>query len=305
MIKIQHFARQFVLLLLVLFTGLAQAQENQPLESSSAENKGFLWQVSDNNSSVYLLGSVHFANADYYPLSRATDKAFAAADTLAVEVDITSLDPIKTQQLMSRMGNYQDGRTLKDVLSPETYQELEAYLEKQRIPLSLIGNQKPGMLIMSLTSMELMKLGMLPQFGIDQHFLTRAKGSKRIVELESLQQQLELLLNMDNPDQAISQTLEEFPTFPELASQLFSAWQSGDTTQMELLLIDEPLQKYPESRAFFDKMFTERNLTMTDKIKGYLDEDSTVFVVVGAGHLIGEQGIVKLLKEAGFKAERH
>jgi len=52
-------------------------------------------------------------------------------------------------------------------------------------------------------------------------------------------------------------------------------------------------------------MFTERNLTMTDKIKGYLDEDSTVFVVVGAGHLIGEQGIVKLLKKAGFKAERH
>ena len=304
MIKVQHFARQFVLLLLVLFTGLAQAQENQLLESSSAENKGFLWQVSDNNSSVYLLGSVHFANADYYPMSRATNKAFAAADTLAVEVDITNLDPIKTQQLMYHMGNYQDGRTLKDVLSPETYQKLETYLENQRIPLRLIGNQKPGMLIMSLTSMELMKLGMSPEFGIDQHFLTRAKGNKRIVELESLQQQLELLLNMDNPDQAINQTLEEFPTFPELASQLLSAWQSGSTTQMEELLIDEPLQKYPESQTFFDKMFTERNLSMAEKIKGYLKEDNTVFVVVGAGHLIGDQGIVNLLKEAGLKTDR-
>lgn len=310
MIKARLLIQQLALMLMVALCAPFALADSQPAASlapqnSTTENKGFLWKVSDSNSSIYLLGSVHFANADYYPMSRAINAAFKASDTLAVEVDISNLDPTRTQQLLLHMGNYQDQRTLKDELSPDTYQKLETYLANARLPIRLVEKQKPGMLIMSLTSLELAKLGMSPEFGIDQHFLKLAKGNKPIVELETLQQQLDLLLNIEDPDQAMTQTLEEFPTFPELASKLFNAWQSGDTTQMEQLLIDEPLQKYPDSKPFFDKMFTERNLTMTDKITGYLEQDSTVFVVVGAGHLIGEGGIVSLLKEAGFKTQRH
>jgi len=294
--QILSHARQFVLFFVfALCTTWAQAQEN----------RGFLWKVSDSNSSVYLLGSVHFANANYYPMSQAIEAAFAEASTLAVEVDITSIDPIKTQQMMQQMGHYQDGRTLKDDLSPETWRKLEDYLAHQSIPTHLVVAQKPGMLIMTLTSMELMKLGMSPQFGIDLHFLSRAKGKKQIIELETLEQQMELLLDMDDGDIAMNQTLDEFPTFPELSNQLLSAWQSGDTSIMQTLLIDEPLQKYPESKQYFDKMFTDRNLTMTDKIRGYLDDNKTYFVIMGAGHLIGEEGIISLLKEKNLKVERH
>lgn len=297
MIKAFHFARQFVLLFaLALYASWAQAAE---------ENKGFLWKVSDSNSTVYLLGSVHFANSNYYPMSGAIEAAFAEADTVAVEVDMTSIDPIKTQQMMQEMGSYQDGRTLQDELSPETWRKLEDYLAQQGIPAHLVISQKPGMLIMTLTSMELMKLGMSPQFGIDLHFLSRAKGNKRVVELETLEQQMELLLDMDDGDVAMNQTLEEFPSFPELSNQLFNAWQSGDTSIMQKLLIDEPLQKYPESKEYFDKMFTDRNRTMTEKIRNYLGGTNTYFVIVGAGHLIGDQGIVNLLEGKGYKVERH
>jgi len=121
MINAPQLARQLVL----FFTLVLCAIGLQAQESSVTENKGFLWKVSDNDSSVYLLGSVHFANADYYPMSRAIETAFAETDTLAVEIDVTSLDPLKTQRLMQEMGNYSDGRTLKDELSPETLQKLE------------------------------------------------------------------------------------------------------------------------------------------------------------------------------------
>lgn len=295
------FTRQLVLFFTLALCAIGlQAQENL-----APENKGFLWKVSDSDSSVYLLGSVHFANADYYPMSRNIEAAFAEANTLAVEIDITSLDPLKTQLLMQEMGNYSDGRTLKDELSPETLQKLEVYLGQKGFPSHLFMSQKPGMLIMSLTSMELMNLGMLPQFGIDMHFLARTKGNKHIVELETLEQQLELLLNMDNGDAALAQTLDEFPTFPVLSKQLFRAWQTGDTHIMQSLLIDEPLQKYPESKEYFDKLFTDRNITMTEKVKGFLDDNKTYFVIVGAGHLIGEDGVVNLLEENGFRVERH
>jgi uncharacterized protein YbaP (TraB family) len=301
MIKARRLIQPLVLLLMVaLYAPFALAES----QSSITENKGFLWKISDSNSSIYLLGSVHFANADYYPMSRAINAAFKASDTLAVEIDINSLDPTRTQQLLLQMGHYQDQRTVKDELSPATYQKLEAYLANAGLPIHLVEKQKPGMLIISLTSRELTELGMVPEFGIDQHFLTLAKGNKPIVQLETLQQQLDLLLNIEDPDQAMIQSLEEFPTFPDLASRLFNAWQSGDTSQIEQLLINEPLQKHPDSKAFFDKMFTARNLTMSDKIKGYLAEDRTVFVVVGAGHLIGEGGIVNLLEKKDFTVQR-
>ena len=300
MIKTLRLTRQFVLFFIIALSAtFAQSQEN-----STPPNKGFLWKISDNDSKVYLLGSVHFANADYYPMSQAIEQAFAASNTLVVELDASSLDPLKTQQLIQQMGSYQDGRTLQEELKPETYRKLEAYLARQSIPTHLVNAQKPGMLIMTLTSMELMKLGMLPQFGIDLHFLTRAKGKKGIEELETLEQQLDLLLNMDNPDLAMQQTLEEFPHFPELSAQLFKAWQTGDTTIMQQLLIDEPLQKYPESKPYFDKMFTERNISMAKKVEGFLGNNKTAFVIVGAGHLIGQDGVIHLLKEKGFKVER-
>lgn len=291
-----HFARQFfILFVLVLSASWAQAQEN----------KGFLWKVSDSNSSVYLLGSVHFANANYYPMSQAIETAFAEADVLGVEVDMTAIDPVKTQQMIQQMGTYPPGHTLQDELSPETWLALENYLALQGIPAHLVINQKPGMLIMTLTSMELMKLGMSPQFGIDLHFLSRAKGKKQIVELETLEQQMALLLKMDDGDAAMRQTLDEFPTFPALSDHLFSAWQSGDTRSLEKLLIEEPLQKYPESKPYFDKMFTERNIKMAEKVRSYLGNNKTYLVIVGAGHLIGDQGIVSLLEQKGLKVERY
>jgi uncharacterized protein len=315
MIKARLLIRQLAPMMMVaLYAPCALADSHPPIslaqqspitDSPLSQNKGFLWEVSDSNSSIYLLGSVHLANTDYYPMSNAINAAFEASDTLAVEVDITNLDPIRTHQLLLHMGSYKDPHTVKDELSPETYQKLETYLENARLPMRLVEKQRPGMLIMSLSSIELAKLGMSPQFGIDQHFLTLAKGNKPIIELESLQQQLDLLLNIEDPDQAMTQALEEFPSFPELARKLLNAWKSGDATQMEQLLIDEPLQKYPDSKAFFDKMFTARNLTMAEKIKGFLAENNRVFVVTGAGHLIGEQGVVSLLKVAGFKTQRH
>lgn len=289
------FSRQLVLLFSLALCAL----------SVHAENKGFLWKVSDNDSSVYLLGSVHFANADYYPMSDNVEAAFTEADTLAVEIDVTSLDPLKTQRLMQTLGNYSPGHSLKDDLSPQTLHKLDSYLAKKGLPSHLFMNQRPGMLIMTLTSMELMNLGMLPQFGIDLHFLSRARGNKHIVELETLEQQMELLLNIENGDAALAQTLDEFPDFPVLSRQLLKAWQSGDTHSMQTLLIDEPLQKYPESKDYFDKLFTERNITMTEKVKSFLDDNKTCFVIVGAGHLIGEEGIVERLKKDGFKVTRH
>jgi len=275
------------------------------LQVSKAESSsGFLWEVSNDQQRVYLLGSIHFANASFYPLRDEINTAFAQADSLAVEVDIGALDPAAMQQMLLHKGAYQDGTTIKDHISAETYRLLTQYLERHGLPVELFDRYKPGMLVMTLSSMELMRLGLSPTQGIDNHFLNRARGVKPIETLETLEQQLDLMIDNDHGEQQLRQTLEEFANYPELLEKLTTIWQQGDTEQLAELLIHKPLRDYPQSRPIFEKLFIQRNHQMTEKIMAYLASGNTYFVVVGAGHMVGEEGIIELLRGAGFSVQR-
>ncbi len=281
-----------LLLLLCLQPALAQ------------QDKAFIWEVSNGNSQVYLMGSIHFASADFYPLRPEIEKAFESSNNLVVEVDIGNIDPSTTQTLLLTKGTYPGNQTIKDHLSRQTYQLLLDYLDKQGIPANLFQKYKPGMLVMTLTSMELMKYGLSPDQGIDLHFLRKARGKKNILELETLEQQLDMLMNMPQGDQMLSQTIKEFHVYPQLMQSLISSWKTGSTGQLTEVLIDKPLREYPGSRPVFERMFVDRNYKMVKKIKHYLGTGKSYFVVVGAGHLVGKQGIIDLLEKSGYRANR-
>lgn len=292
---VQHYFKAlFPFILLLLFLNTAQAQQD----------RGLIWEVKSDRSSLYLLGSIHFASPDFYPLRREILQAFHRSDNLVVEVDIATVDPIATQQLMMRQGTYQGQDTLRDHISDSTYHLLEQHLKRQNLSAELFAKHKPGLLVMTLTSMELIKHGLTPDQGIDLHFLSRARGTKNIVELETLEEQLDLLLNMEHGDLMLKQTLEEFDSYGELIKSITRAWKQGSTRQLEEILIDMPLREYPESRPTFEKMFIQRNLKMTQKIKGYLKSGQSYFVVVGAGHLVGDRSIVDLLQRAGYRVKQ-
>ncbi|MCF7980475.1 MAG: TraB/GumN family protein [Pseudomonadales bacterium] len=269
--------------------------------SYAQENRGFIWEVEFSGKSLYLLGSIHFANADFYPLRKEIEIAFAKSDHLAVEVDIATVDPIQTQAYLFEIGTYPAGETIRDHIDPTTFRLLEQHLSKRHLPTPLFLQYKPGMLVMSLTSLELINLGLSPDQGLDLHFLSRARGNKTIVELETLEQQLDLLVNMRESQQMLRQTLEEFEEYPQLMTSLVDIWKRGDTEQLNDLLIEKPLRDFPDSRPVFEKMFIQRNKQMVEKIKSFLHTNNRYFVVVGAGHLIGNHGIVDLLQKAGYK----
>lgn len=268
------------------------------------QDRGFIWEVKRKNSLVYLMGSIHFANPDFYPLRDEIETAFNRTDNLVVEIDIAAVDPIQTQMYLMQEGTYQGNETIRDNVSPKTFRMLEKYLEKRGLPQEMFLRYKPGMLVMTLTSMELMRMGLSPDQGIDVHFLSHARGRKNILELETMEQQLELMLNLGKGDQVLRQTLEEFDTYPQLMRSLIDSWKRGDTEQLEELLITKPLRDYPGSRPSFEKLFIQRNLQMAKKIKTFLNSGGSYFVVVGAGHLVGKGSIVDLLQQAGYRVRQ-
>ncbi len=288
------FGNFFFLLLLLFLSNTSQAQQD----------KGFIWEVSGVSGKVHLLGSLHFANANFYPLRKEIQQAFLKSNNLVVEVDVNKIDPQTVQRLLIEKGTYSSFDTLENHVSAKTYQRILQYFQQRNIPPTLFDKYKPGMLVMALTSMELEKMGMSPDFGIDLYFTEQARGKKQILELETLNDQLDLLLNLDDSDQLLMQTLDEFKDYPKLTRTLIKAWKTGDTKLLKRLLIDKPLQEYPESKSTFDKMITRRNYQMVAKITDYLKTGDSYFIVVGAGHMVGKQGIIDLLEQNGFQVNQ-
>lgn len=262
------------------------------------------WQIQGQNAQVVLLGSVHMAYAEIYPLRDALEQAFAEADKLVVEVDIGGANTLAIQQLMLERGMLPEGESLQQYLSPQTWADLQHYLRSRGLPVDMFARLRPGLVVTTLSSMRIAELGMRPELGIDRHFLDRAKDKKPIMELESVQQQIELLLAFPEPDLLISQTLVQLDEIDLYLRPIYDAWRAGDPQLLNRLLLVDEQERNPQFQPVYDLFFVQRNRAMTEKIDSYLRGKGSYFVVVGAGHLVGDEGIISLLLQRGYRAQQ-
>jgi uncharacterized protein YbaP (TraB family) len=269
----------------------------------AAGDRGLIYRVGGGD--VYLLGSIHMATSDFYPLRAAIETAFAQADTLAVELNINAIDPVRLQSWIAQHGVYPPGETLRDHLRPETWRRLQDHLQQQHLDAGLIAHQKPGLVVIALSAAQLGGIGFSPALGIDAHFLDQAGAQhKNIVELESLEQQLTLLSTMPDADLLIGQAIDQASALNAAMDALCTAWKRGDADALANFLLNDDLRAHPEYRALFDRLYTQRNRAMAARIQEFLTSGKRYFVVVGAAHLIGAEGIVALLKRDGIAVEQ-
>jgi len=300
--KFRKVRYHFIIITCLLFL-LPRAAFSQ--EQNAQTKKSFLWQVQSPTSTVYLLGSIHFMKKDMYPLNPAVEAAFDEAAYLVVEVNPLTVDQKKMQHEILRKGMYQGDKTVKDDLSEEVFGMLKAHLEKNNLPMANLMKYKPGMIVMTLASLQLMKLGFSPEYGIDLHFVKKAQGERPILELETMDEQLALLLDSTmNDDLIVKNSILEWEKTEGLMEKTISLWKTGNAEQMTKVIIKGPLKANPELLPVYQKMFFDRNKKMAMKIKKFLETEQTYFVVVGSGHLIGEKGIIHLLKEEGYSVNQ-
>lgn len=273
-------------------------------EALSQSQKSFLWKVQSKAGTVYVLGSLHFAKEDIYPLNQKIENAFDQSDSLVVEANIGDIKKIDIQKLVER-AVYPDNDTLEKHISPETLESLRKETGGLSIPFELLNKQKPWFLAMTLASLESIKLGLDPSLGIDHYFLSKAEGKKKILELESIDYQINLLSGFSDEDQELFliYTLKDLHIMEQEVNQLTQAWVSGDTKSMESLLT-KSLSEDKRLSAIFEKLIFERNRRMVSKIEDFLRTKGTYFVIVGAGHLVGSQGVIELLRGKGYLIEQ-
>jgi uncharacterized protein YbaP (TraB family) len=262
------------------------------------------WQVAGDSARLTLLGSVHMAFPDVYPLREELETAFENADALVVEVDITGPGAAEIQRLLLDEGMLPAGQTVEHYLSTPVWHSLQAYMDRHALPGDSVVRMKPGLLATTLSALRLAEFGMQVEHGIDRHFLNRVQGDKPVLELESPAEQVALLLDFPDPDLLMAQTLLQLEDMEAIIAPVYEAWLEGDSTTLYQLLLAQERARHPEFEAIYQRFFDDRNHAMADRLTELLAGEGHYFVVVGAGHLVGEEGIIALLQRAGFTISR-
>lgn len=262
-----------------------------------------VFSVASDQASVVLLGSVHMAYETLYPLRPAIEEAFSAADALVVEVDVSGTNGARIQQLFLEQGTLPPGQSLQDQLSVESLTALKAYLSRRSLALDHFERLKPGLLVLSLSSLRLEELGLDMRWGIEQHFLRQLAPAQAVLELESAEQQVALLLDFPEADQLLAQNLRELEQAESMLLPIYQAWLDGDLDELDRLLLREERAANPEFEPVYERLYDQRNAAMAARVQELLAGEGRYFVIVGAGHLVGERGIMSLLERAGFSLQ--
>ena len=257
-----------------------------------------MWQIDGPDNSIILLGSIHMLRASDYPLPSAIYAAYAVADALIMELDMDDIDPVTEQALATELGLIQDGRTLHNLMGPELYAEAEALAEALQIPLRLLDKSEPWYAAVNVELMMLMRIGFNPMHGIEFHLTEFARrDNKEIFGLETTRQQLEYLDNLSPESQRnmLIQTLSDSMELDRVMDELITAWRYGDIAFLEDTLLGD-MQEFEE---LHQTIVVNRNRNWADKIQDLLTEQDNYLIIVGALHLVGEEGVPNLLSQRG------
>jgi uncharacterized protein YbaP (TraB family) len=286
-----------------------QTTQTSAQSSNQNANSGhlLLWRVSDPAHTppqlrAYLLGSIHVASADLYPLDPRIEQGFADSDRLVLETDPT--DP-RAADLMAKFvedSMLPRGQTIYDGMNPQIAARLRERFSSLDVDPDRFAGFKLWFVSMTLSMLELDRAGFTGDNGIDAHFQLQAKKRKLpLLTLEPLEAQIQLLMNMgaDANEQELAHQLET-DTVAELR-RMMHYWRTGSGAELAAEL-DEMRTRAPLA---FDALFTQRNRRMAAELQTLMAKSGRYFVVVGAGHLVGKDSVVDELRAKGYQVEQY
>jgi uncharacterized protein YbaP (TraB family) len=297
-VKVQRFNFfGFVLLLAVFVVRPLGAQETRP---AAAATRHSLWKVEGQHNTVYLLGSVHLLKKEDYPLAAPIEAAFTNAQIAVFETDADKMQDLETQTKIMSKAQLPEGETLKTDLSPQTYAAFTNHVAKAGFPPDTFDTLKPLIAATALEAIDLLKLGVDPSYGMDVYFFNRAtKDGKQIMTLETVDFQIDLVtgFSKEEAEPLMKAELKDMDNTQKEYGEVVKAWQTGDTAKLEKVLNDA----MHESPTIFKRLVTDRSQSWIPKIEELARGNKNAIIIVGAGHLVGKDGVVELLRKKGLK----
>lgn len=268
-----------------------------------AQNRDFIWKASRGQSVVYLVGSVHLLSKDYYPLSPALDKAFKETDLLVEELHLGQMAQVESQMTILMRGMLPSGQTLDKVVTPATFALVSERVKSLGLPIEPLSRFKPWALALTLLGLEWQAAGFDADLGLDKHFYDQAVAAgKEVQGLETIEFQISRFdeMSMEEQDRMLASTLRELETEKASVTTLANAWKAGDAPTVEKIVLQE-LRQEPR---MYQRLLVERNKDWMPKIEALFSRKGRAFVVVGAAHLVGPDGLLAQLKAKGYAIEQ-
>lgn len=269
-------------------------------EATTGDGSPAMWTFSDDDTTVYLYGTVHLLKPEVKWRSPAFEIALSQADTLVLEADISSAESqAEMQKLVMKYGVFSEGQSLSDVLEYDEEAVVTAALKAKDISLEAVEKLKPWMVGLQLSMMQIMQAGYDPQSGVETILMADAKD-KNLAYLETAETQIKALggAPLDEQVQGLMATLSSMELGEEYLDALVAEWADGDVKGIGALMANPAMLGTQDA---YDTLLTERNRNWVPGIKALLDEPGTKLVAVGAGHLAGPDSVVTMLKKDGIK----
>jgi|TARA_R110002096_G_scaffold257381_1_gene450726 uncharacterized protein len=298
------YARKLLLKLvpvLLIFFVIASCSE-QP-EPDGLDAHPAIWKLGNGDAQVYLLGSIHLLPPDMKWYGGQIEKLVDDAQEVVFEVHMTAQTQAQAQAITMQNGMLSGGDVLSNYVSEEEYAFLQELAPKLGIPAEAIANFKPWFASIALSVSAIIQEGWDPDAGVDKHILEIATERQlKISGLETIEAQMETLYNhpLDAQANMLKDTISELKDIRNITLEMVDVWASGDEDRLvDTFLV--PMQEQPELYA---KIITGRNQNWILALENLASKKQTTLVVVGTAHLVGEGGVVDLLREKGYDVER-
>ncbi|MEM7282715.1 MAG: TraB/GumN family protein [Pseudomonadota bacterium] len=265
--------------------------------------KHMLFQIPGESNSVYLLGSIHMLRKQDHPLPEVMQDAYEDAEVLVMELDMDDIDMAALAGLFGSAAAATDGETLESLMG-DSYPKAVEMADAIDANLTVFNKFEPWFVATTIVQLEMMKIGFYEHLGVESYFTKLAEeDQKEILGLETAEFQLSLFdeMPLEEQRQLFVLSLEQAGDIEVEMGTMVDAWDSGNVEALHDMLNDS----MSSMESFYQELVVNRNKNWIPEIEGFLKQNDDYLVIVGAGHLTGEYGVVELLRQRGFEVQQH
>ena len=260
-----------------------------------------LWKVSDEDTTIYLFGTVHSlpSDVDWYrgDLANALDES----DELVTEIDTTPETIITMQQVIAEKALLAEG-TLRGMMDADQRAVYEGAMAKLGLPPGSFDAMEPWFAALMLSNIALDKQGFSPEAGAEKVLEATFGDTKRRSALETIEFQMSIFdeLPLEAQMRFLLEGASEIDTLADELQKMVDEWAVGDADNLAALLNEA----FAEDPVLAERLLYSRNASWAVWIDERLNEPGNIFMAVGAGHLAGINSVQDLLAERGIDTVR-
>jgi len=264
-----------------------------------------IWRLQDEDSTVYLFGTVHLLPQGLNWQRDDMRDVFAQSGTIFFETDHTGAAGLRAQALATQVGLRRDGRRLTETLDNYQSKLLEAVANNGQLDLAALDSMQPWLASEFLALSAANAAGLSADLSADEALKSRAaRAGKNVIYFETPEAQIRQIADMSEAVQLelLTETMERFDDMDEMLSAIARDWAIGDIEALEAALV-APLEGAPE--GYVQTVLLDRNEAWADRIERFMQGSGTGFVAVGTAHLLGEGSLIDALEARDYDVARY